>query len=280
MNLRLLAMALCAVAISVPASAADARPRDARARIGHARYSRPEDGLAGAVGRRRKGPSLAQHHRAPDRGAGRLGARRRAGSRRRIRPGAASPSGSRPTARCTGRWRKIWSRPMATAPTATTTNTSTTARPIHQVIGSNSIGVEFAGNYPDVTAARHRGAGRGVADPGEGAAGALRHSARSRLCPQLDRLQGRALLRRLRAGDAGAGVGRVTGSLRPAAPSSGRCAMISRAAVGAAVAPAWASPRRCSAGRNNRWNTMSFGSVTVKLLRRRQTPCSRRRTGR
>ena len=32
------------------------------------------------MGRCREGPSLAQHHRAPDRGAGRLGARRRAGA--------------------------------------------------------------------------------------------------------------------------------------------------------------------------------------------------------
>ena len=58
-------------------------------------------------------------------------------------------------------------------------------------------------------ARRHRGADRGVADSGKGAAGALRHSARSGLCAQLDRLQGRALLRRLRAGDAGEGVGGV-----------------------------------------------------------------------
>ena len=52
----------------------------------------------------------------------------------------------------------------------------------HQVIRTNSIGVEFAGNYPDVTRGRHRGADRGVADPGEGAARALRHSARAGLC--------------------------------------------------------------------------------------------------
>ena len=52
----------------------------------------------------------------------------------------------------------------------------------HQVVGSNSIGVEFAGNYPDVTRGADRGAGRGVEDPGEGAARALRHSARPGLC--------------------------------------------------------------------------------------------------
>jgi hypothetical protein len=42
-----------------------------------------------------------------------------------------------------------------------------------QVVGNNSVGVEFAGNFPTSPAA-HRGAGRGVADPGEGAARALR----------------------------------------------------------------------------------------------------------
>ncbi len=87
------------------------------------------------MGRARKSPSLAQHHRAPDRRAGRLGARRRAGADRRTRRGAASWSGSKPTARCTGQWPKIWFRPMATAPTATTTNISTTAPTYHQVIG-------------------------------------------------------------------------------------------------------------------------------------------------
>ena len=78
----------------------------------------------------------------------------------------------------------------------------------HQVNKDTSIGVEFAGNYPDVTRGADRRADRRVAGAGEGAARALRHSARSRLCPQLDRLQGRPLLRRLRAGDPGAGVGR------------------------------------------------------------------------
>ena len=51
-----------------------------------------------------------------------------------------------------------------------------------QVVGNNSIGVEFAGNFPDVTRGADRGADRGVADSGEGAAGALRHPARARLC--------------------------------------------------------------------------------------------------
>src|SRR5882757_8307113 len=48
-----------------------------------------------------------------------------------------------------------------------------------------------------------------MAGAGEAAAHALRHSARPRLCAQLDRLQGRPLLRRLRAGDDGTAVGRV-----------------------------------------------------------------------
>ena len=47
-------------------------------------------------------------------------------------------------------WRRISSRPMATAATATTKIHRQYAT-FHQVIGSNSIGVEFAGNYPDVT---------------------------------------------------------------------------------------------------------------------------------
>ncbi|MGY4511981.1 hypothetical protein ACVIN2_005435 [Bradyrhizobium sp. USDA 3650] len=52
-----------------------------------------------------------------------------------------------------------------------------------------------------------RGAGRGVEDPGPDPARALRHPARPRLCAQLDRLQGRPLLRRLLARDAGADLG-------------------------------------------------------------------------
>ena len=79
----------------------------------------------------------------------------------------------------------------------------------HQVNKDTSIGVEFAGNYPDVTQARDAGADRRLEGAREGAARALRHPARPRLCPQLDRLQGQALLRRLRARDPGAGVGGV-----------------------------------------------------------------------
>ena len=79
----------------------------------------------------------------------------------------------------------------------------------HQVNKDTSIGVEFAGNYPDVTQGSDAGADRRVEDPREDAARALRHSARARLCAQLGRLQGRPLLRRLRARDAGAGMGGV-----------------------------------------------------------------------
>ena len=135
----------------------------------------------------------------------------------------------------------------------------------HQVNGDNSIGVEFAGNYPDVTRRRHRGADRGVADPGEGAARALRHSARARLCAQLDRLQGRALLRRLRAGDAGEAVGGVGAFdqigcaiqrkmrlIRPGRPRRRCCAGSALVLGDAALVEIFQEP-------------MSFGSVTVKL---------------
>ncbi len=54
------------------------RAHKARAQLRHARHSRPEDRLARAMGRCRQRPCLAQHHRAPDRRANRLSARRRA----------------------------------------------------------------------------------------------------------------------------------------------------------------------------------------------------------
>ena len=158
-------------------------------------------------------------------------ARRAAGrrSRPRTRRAAASRYGSRPTARSIGR------SPENLVPTHGDGGNRNDNKYIdngptyHQVIGSNSIGVEFAGNYPDVTRRRHGSADRGVEDPRAGAARPLRHSARPGLCPQLDRLQGRALLRGLRAGDAGAAVGRVAGrstlrrASRPVAGSAHRC---------------------------------------------------------
>jgi len=78
-----------------------------------------------------------------------------------------------------------------------------------QVVRDNSIGVEFAGNYPDVTTGP-TAAQVAMEDPRPGPARALRHPARPRLCAQLDRLQGRPLLRRLLARDAGADLGGVT----------------------------------------------------------------------
>ena len=118
--------------------------------VGHARHSRPEDGLAGAVGRRRQGPSLEEHHRAPDRGPGRLGARRRAEQHKN------------PTRRGVMVWVETdgtvyWAVAENLVPTHTdgadrNDNKYIDNRPTyHQVNGDTSIGVEFAGNYPDVT---------------------------------------------------------------------------------------------------------------------------------
>jgi hypothetical protein len=62
---------------------------------------------------------------------------------------------------------------------------------------------------PETLVPTHRGADRGVANPLESAARALPYSTRARLCAQLDRLQGCALLRRLRTGDPRKAVGGV-----------------------------------------------------------------------
>ena len=76
----------------------------------------------------------------------------------------------------------------------------------HQVVRDNSIGVEFAGNFPDV-----------ATGPTEAQVAAWRTLVavlRARYAiplDQLDRLQGRTLLRRLLARDLGERVGRVTG---------------------------------------------------------------------
>ncbi len=51
-----------------------------------------------------------------------------------------------------------------------------------QVVGSNSIGVEFAGNFPDVTRGPTEAQIAAWRDSGEGAARALRHPAGARLC--------------------------------------------------------------------------------------------------
>ncbi len=150
MNLRLLMTALCAVAIAGPGRRADARSRDHRARPGHARNSRSQDGLAGALGRCCKGPSLAQHHRAPDRGP--------AGS---ARYGAQEQS-KNPTRRGVTVWVETdgtvyWAVAENLVPTHGDGANRNDNKYIdngptyHQVTGNVSIGVEFAGNYPDVT---------------------------------------------------------------------------------------------------------------------------------
>ena len=77
MILRLLAISLTLIALSIPASAETPDIATLAQAIRHARYSRAQDRLAVALGRACQSPSLEEHHRAPDRGAGRIGARRR-----------------------------------------------------------------------------------------------------------------------------------------------------------------------------------------------------------
>ena len=71
-----------------------------------------------------------------------------------------------------------------------------------QVIKTNSIGVEFNGNAPDVRKPPTPEQFAAVPDPGAVSPGALWHPARAHLRAQLDRLQRRALLRGLRTGRA------------------------------------------------------------------------------
>ena len=100
-------------------------------------------------GDRRTG-AVAQHHRAPDRRPGRLGAQRRARAGEEPDPARRHHLGRNRRHGVLGGAGNRDHRPMATAPTATTTNTSTTSRPTARCSTSNSIGIEFAGNYPDV----------------------------------------------------------------------------------------------------------------------------------
>ena len=136
--------------ISRSSTCANARSRRDRAVVGHARDSRPEDGLAGAMGRARKIPSLAQHHRAPDRRAGRLRARRRAGA-------VEEPDPARRHGLGRNRRHGVLGGRRTSVPTHgdganRNDNKYIDNRPTYrQVVGNNSIGVEFAGNYPDVT---------------------------------------------------------------------------------------------------------------------------------
>src|SRR5450755_256564 len=102
------------------------------------------------MGRCRKSPSLAQHHRAPDRRPGGLGPRRR----RR--------AGQNPTRRGVMVWVETdgtvyWAVAENLVPTHTDgadrndNKYIDNSKTYHQVNKDTSIGVEFAGNYPDVT---------------------------------------------------------------------------------------------------------------------------------
>jgi hypothetical protein len=71
-------------------------------------------------------------------------------SRQSTRPGAASRFGWKPTARCIGRSENA----IPTHGDGANRNDNKyidNGPTFHQVVGANSIGVEFAGNYPDVT---------------------------------------------------------------------------------------------------------------------------------
>ena len=88
-----------------------------------------------------------------------------------------------------------------------------------QVIHTNSIGIEFVGNFPDVRKPPSEQQVAAWLVLGEAPAGALRHPGRARLCAQLDRLQGRALLRGLRPCRAGARFrGTFPATRKPPAP--------------------------------------------------------------
>ena len=244
MNFRLLVTALCVIAIFAPASA-QTPDLAAIARVGHAGNSRPEDGLAGAVGRCRKSPSLAQHHRAPDRGP--------AGSAR----GGAQEQAKNPTRRGV----TVWVETDGTVYWAVAENLIPThgdganrndnkyidnGPTFHQVVGSNSIGVEFAGNYPDVT--------RGATEAQIAAWRILVRLLRARYGIPLERVYAHNWIdykdARYCEGCALATLARQWGSralsavipLRRSADPAGR---------GAACAPAPPHPRRCSAGKNN-----------------------------
>ena len=175
MFVRLIALALCLCAMLAPGPRRVPRPRHAGARLGHAGNSRPENHLAVAVGRRREGQSLAQHHRASDRGAGGLGALRRVAQAKN------------PTRRGVTVWVETdgtvyWAVPEDAIPTHGDGANRNDNKYIdngptfRQVLKGNSIGVEFSGNFPDVAQPGERGTDRGVAHSRPRAAGALWHS--------------------------------------------------------------------------------------------------------
>ena len=99
------------------------------------------------------------------------------------------------------------------------------AKTYHAVVKTNSIGVEFVGNYPDVAKPATREQARAWLTAGAVLAGALRHPGREHLRPQLDRLQGSALLRRLRSG-------RTRAQARAMSRASGRMAKSEKASSG------------------------------------------------
>ena len=155
MNIRLLAMALCAIACSRSA----AQTPDLAA-IARASGTPDIPGLKmvwlAPWGELVKSPSLAQHHRAPDRRAGRLGARRRAGAGEEPDPARRHGLGRDRRHGVLGGRRNI-SFPTHGDGANRNDNKYIDNRPTYrQVVGDNSIGVEFAGNYPDVRAARPR----------------------------------------------------------------------------------------------------------------------------
>ncbi len=139
-----------------------------------------ENRLAGAMGRRRKGSSLAQHHRAPDRGAGRVGSRRRdvageeSDAARRHRLGGNRRHGV-----------------LAVSETLVPTHTDGADRNDNKYIDNgptfhqvNAVTLDRGGIRRQLSRChprRHARADRGVADSGQGAARALRHSARAGL---------------------------------------------------------------------------------------------------
>ena len=102
-----------------------------------------------AVGRRRKGKSLAQHHRASDRGTGGFGPSRR------------DAQAKNPTRRGVTVWVETdgtvyWAVPEDAIPTHGDGANRRDNKYIdngptfRQVLKDNSIGVEFSGNFPDV----------------------------------------------------------------------------------------------------------------------------------
>ena len=150
MNFRLLATALCVVALSSPAARAVARSRDHRAMSGT-----PDiPGLKmvwlapwGDVSKAHPWRNIIVHQTEGPAGSARGGAQ----CRRKIRRGAASRSGSKPTARCIGRWRRTLVPTHSDGADRNDNKYIDNGPTFHQVNAVTSIGVEFAGNYPDVT---------------------------------------------------------------------------------------------------------------------------------